>query len=67
MAAITQMTRFKSDKTEEMVKNARAAKVIFEKHGAFGCPVSTPACGPESGWLLRATPVGKHMARRSRD
>jgi hypothetical protein len=34
MTAITQLTRFKSDKTEEMVKNARAAKIIFEKHGA---------------------------------
>jgi hypothetical protein len=34
MTAITQMTRFKSNKTEEMVKNARAAKIIFEKHGA---------------------------------
>jgi hypothetical protein len=37
--AITQMTRFKSDKTAEMVKNAKQAKAIFEKHvGAdLGC------------------------------
>jgi hypothetical protein len=34
MSAITQMTRFKSDKTEEMIKNAKNAKTIFEKHGA---------------------------------
>ena len=32
--AITSMTRFKSDKTEEMVKNAKQAKKIVEKHGA---------------------------------
>ena len=51
--AITQMTRFKSDKTDEMIKNAKNAKALFEKHAPnfFGCPVSTPACGPEIGWL----------------
>ena len=32
--AITSMTRFKSDKIEEMVKTARQAKTILEKHGA---------------------------------
>jgi hypothetical protein len=32
--AITSMTRFKSDKTEEMIKNAKQAKKIVEKHGA---------------------------------
>jgi hypothetical protein len=32
--AITSMTRFKSDKTEEMVKTAKQAKKIVEKHGA---------------------------------
>ena len=32
--AIAQFTRFKSDKPEEMVKAARQAKAIFEKHGA---------------------------------
>ncbi len=32
--AITQMTRFKSDKTEEMIKNAKNAKTIFERHSA---------------------------------
>jgi hypothetical protein len=28
------MTRFKSDKAEEMVKTAKQAKTIVEKHGA---------------------------------
>ena len=32
--AIVQFTRFKSDKSEEMVKTAKQAKAIFEKHGA---------------------------------
>ena len=32
--AITSMTRFKSDNSEEMVKTARPAKAIVEKHGA---------------------------------
>jgi uncharacterized protein (DUF1330 family) len=32
--AISQFTRFKSDKAEEMVKNAKQAKTLFEKHGA---------------------------------
>ena len=31
--SIVQLTRFKSDKSEEMVKTAKAAKAIFEKHG----------------------------------
>ena len=34
MPTITQFTRFKSDKAEEMVKTAKQAKAIFEKHGA---------------------------------
>ena len=32
--AIVQFARFKSDKPEEMIKTARQAKAIFEKHGA---------------------------------
>ncbi len=32
--AITSLTRFKSDKAEEMVKTAKQAKTIVEKHGA---------------------------------
>lgn len=34
MPTITQFTRFKSDKSEEMINTAKAAKTIFEKHGA---------------------------------
>ena len=53
MTAITQMTRFKSDKTEEMVKNARAAKIIFEKHGAEFLRVSRFHAGMWAGeWLV---------------
>jgi hypothetical protein len=32
--SITQLTRFKSDKVEEMIKASKQAKTIFEKHGA---------------------------------
>jgi hypothetical protein len=32
--SIAQFTRFKSDKPEEMVKAAKRAKALFEKHGA---------------------------------
>jgi hypothetical protein len=32
--AIVQFTRFKTDKPEEMIKTAKQAKAIFEKHGA---------------------------------
>jgi hypothetical protein len=52
--AITQFTRFKSDKHEEMIKTAKQAKAIFEKHGA------------EFLRLSRAIPVGKRTARRRR-
>lgn len=31
--SITQFTRFKSDKPEEMIKTPKQAKTIFEKHG----------------------------------
>ena len=34
MPTITQFTRFKSDKSEEMIRTAKQAKAIFEKHGA---------------------------------
>jgi hypothetical protein len=33
MPTITSFTRFKSDKPEEMVKGAKQAKAIFERHG----------------------------------
>ena len=53
MSAITQMTRFKSDKTEEMVKNAKNAKTIFEKHGAEFLRLSRFHAGMWAGeWLV---------------
>jgi hypothetical protein len=53
MTAITQMTRFKSDKTEEMVKNAKNAKIIFEKHGAEFLRMSRFHTGVWAGeWLV---------------
>jgi hypothetical protein len=53
MSAITQMTRFKSDKTEEMIKNAKNAKTIFEKHGAEFLRVSRFHAGTWAGdWLV---------------
>jgi uncharacterized protein (DUF1330 family) len=53
MAAITTMTRFKSNNTEEMVKNAKQAKKIFEKHGAEFLRVSRFYTGPWAGdWLV---------------
>ena len=63
--AIVQFTRFKSDKPEEMVKTAKQAKAIFEKHGVnfFGFPGFTPVCGPGSFSSLRAIPAGKCTAR----
>jgi uncharacterized protein (DUF1330 family) len=51
--AITQMTRFKSDKTAEMVKNAKQAKAIFEKHGAEFLRISRFHTGIWAGeWLV---------------
>jgi len=51
--AITQMTRFKSDKTEEMIKNAKNAKTIFEKHGAEFLRLSRFHTGIWAGeWLV---------------
>jgi hypothetical protein len=53
VAAVTQMTRFKNDKADEMIKKATNAKALFEKRGAefLRGLVSRPACGPESDWL----------------
>jgi hypothetical protein len=51
--AITSMTRFKSDKSEEMVKTARQAKAIVEKHGAEVFRVSRFHTGLWVGeWLV---------------
>ena len=51
--AITQFTRFKSDKPEEMVKRAKEAKKIFEKHGAEFLRLSRFHTGVWAGeWLV---------------
>jgi hypothetical protein len=51
--AITSMTRFKSDKAEEMVKAAKQAKKIVEKHGAEFLRMSRFHTGPWIGeWLV---------------
>lgn len=53
MPAITQFTRFKSDKSEEMVKTAKAAKAIFEKHGDEFLRMSRFHTGAWAGeWLI---------------
>jgi hypothetical protein len=46
-------SRFKSDKTEEMVKTATQAKAIFEKHGAEFLRMSRFHTGMWAGeWLI---------------
>jgi hypothetical protein len=51
--SIVQFTRFKTDKAEEMVKIARQAKKIFEKHGAEFLRLSRFHTGVWAGdWLV---------------
>ena len=51
--AIVQFTRFKSDKSEEMVKTAKQAKAIFEKNGAEYLRLSRFHAGTWAGeWLV---------------
>ena len=53
MPTITSFTRFKSDKAEEMVKTAKQAKAIFEKHGAEFLRLSRFHTGTWAGeWLV---------------
>jgi hypothetical protein len=49
--SITQFTRFKSDKPEEMIKMRRTRRQSSKNMvpNFSGCPVSTPARGRESG------------------
>jgi hypothetical protein len=55
MPTITSFTRFKSDKAEEMVKGAKQAKAIFEKHGAEFLRMSRFHTGMWAGeWLIVA-------------
>lgn len=51
--SIVQFSRFKSDNAEEMIKTARVAKVIFEKHGAEFLRLSRFHTGAWAGeWLV---------------
>jgi len=51
--SVVQFTRFKSDNSEEMVKTARIAKKIFEKHGAEFLRLSRFHTGAWAGeWLI---------------
>jgi hypothetical protein len=50
---ILQLTRFKSDKAEEMISIAKQAKAIFEKHGAEFLRLSRFHTGVWAGeWLV---------------
>jgi hypothetical protein len=55
MAAILQLTRFKTDKSDEMVKTAKQAKALFEKHGAEFLRLSRFHTGMWTGEWLVAT------------
>jgi Domain of unknown function (DUF1330) len=51
--AITQLTRFKSDKPDEMAKLGKQAKTLFEKHGAEFLRLSRFHTGMWAGeWLV---------------
>jgi hypothetical protein len=51
--SITQFTRFKSGKAEEMVKTGKQAKALFEKHGAEFLRMSRFHTGAWAGeWLF---------------
>jgi hypothetical protein len=53
--AIVQFTRFQSDKPEEMIKTAKQAKAIFEKHGAEFLRLSRFHTGMWAGEFLVST------------
>jgi hypothetical protein len=53
--SIVQFTRFKSDDAEQVIKNARIAKKIFEKHGAEFLRLSQFHTGAFAGEFLVAT------------
>lgn len=51
--SILQLTRFKCDKAEEMIKAAKEAKTIFERHGAEFLRLSRFHAGMWPGeWLV---------------
>jgi acyl carrier protein phosphodiesterase len=53
--AIVQLTRFKSDNSAEMIKAAKQAKALFEKHGAEYLRLSRFHTGMWTGEWLVAT------------
>jgi hypothetical protein len=53
--AIVQLTRFKSDNAAEMIKAAKQAKALFEKHGAEYLRLSRFHTGMWTGEWLVAT------------
>ena len=53
--AITQLTRFKSNNAEEMIKAAKEAKKLFEKHGAEWLRFSRFHSGEFTGQWLGAS------------
>jgi len=51
--SVVQFTRFKADDREQVIKNARAAKQIVEKHGAEFLRLSRFHSGSWAGeWLI---------------
>ena len=51
--SIVQFARFKSNNAEQVIKNARVAKKIFEKHGAEFLRLSRFHTGAFAGeWLI---------------
>ena len=53
--SITQLTRFKSNNAEEMIKAAKEAKKLFEKHGAEWLRLSRFHSGEFTGQWLGAS------------
>jgi hypothetical protein len=53
--AITQLTRYKSNNSEEMIKTAKQAKKLFEKHGAEWLRLSRFHSGEFTGQWLGAS------------
>ena len=52
---ITQLTRFRSAHSEEMIKAAKQAKALFEKHGAEWLRLSRHHSGEFTGQWLAAS------------
>ena len=53
--SITQLTRFRSTSSEEMIKAGKQAKTLFEKHGAEWLRLSRFHAGEFTGQWLAAS------------